>query len=157
MTTHFFKQNRRQTKMTKHSKFKTKKKTKISIETATEQVIGFCERYDIDPEPEGGELNESLEAILEALVEYVSLGYLEFNEDFSITQHLQYPPGDVKEIKYNRINGKMKRAMDGFKATEQYGKIYALMGASSGMGDIIENLQGVDLKVLEGIGLTFLV
>lgn len=144
--------------MAKHSKFKTTKKTKISVENAIEQVKGFCERYDIDPEPEGGELNEALEGILDALVEYVSLGYLEFNDDFSITQHLQYPPGDVKEIKYNRINGKMKRAMDGFKEIEQYGKIYALMGASCGLGgDLVENLKGVDLKVLEGIGLTFLV
>lgn len=144
-------------KKRKESRFRIEKDRKISEQNAVEQVKKFCKMYDIDPEPVEGEVNDNLEAILDAITEYVSLGYLEFKDDFSIVQHLQDPPGDVHEITYNKITGRQKRAMDGFDETEQYAKIYALMGSASGLGaTAVESLKGIDLKVMEGLGLTFL-
>lgn len=141
-----------------HSRFRIEKTLKISEASAIEEVKTFCKRYDLDTEPVDGEINETLESILEVITEYVSLGYIEFDhENFSITQHLQYPPGDVSTVEYDRINGKRKRAMDGFEDTEQNGKIQALMGSSSGLGiEGMEKLQGVDLKVMEALGMAFL-
>lgn len=145
-------------KKRKTSRFKIEKERKISEESAIEEVKIFCKRYDLDAEPVDGEINETLESTLEIITEYVSLGYLEFdNENFSITQHLQYPPGDVSKVIYKRITGKLKRVMDGYEDNENNGKIQALMGSSSGLGiEGIEKLQGVDLKVMEALGMAFL-
>lgn len=144
-------------KKRKESRYKIEKVRIISEESAIEEIKKFCKRYDIDTEPIDGEINENLERTLDALTEYVSLGYLEFAEDFTIIQHLQYPPGDVKTVEYKKITGKLKRAMDGYSEDENNGKVQALMGAASGVGiEGIEKLKGVDLKVVEALGVAFL-
>lgn len=144
-------------KLKSGSRFKVEKKRKISEENAVVEVQKFCERYDLDTEPVEGEINKALESFLDSVTEYVSLGYLEFNHDkFEITQHLQDPPGDVKELVYGQIGGAQKRAMDGYGSDEHYGKVYALMGSACGLEEAIEKLKGVDLKVVEALGLAFL-
>lgn len=140
------------------SRFKIEKKRVISEENAVAQVIKFCEKYDLDVEPEEGEINEALDSFLSAITEYVSLGYLSFDlEKMEITQKLQDPPADVAELVYQKIGGRQKRAMDGFGSDEHYAKVYALMGSACGMdGNAIQKLSGVDIKVVEALGLAFL-
>ena len=144
-------------KKKKASRYKFEKTRIVSEESAIAIVTKFCQRYDIDPEPTEGEVNANLEAILDAMTEYVSLGYLELNEDGSVVQHLQEPPADVKELKYAPITGQQKRAMDEYEAKENNARVQALMGSACGLdGDMMSHLEGVDLKVMEAVGLAFL-
>ena len=140
------------------TKFKIKKEFLIGDKIATEQVTQFCQRYDIDVDAMDDDQAKTAEGMLDALVEYTRCGYLQFEKDFSVTQILQSKySDDIKDIKYKKISGKTKRAMDGFSKDEQYGKTYAVLGVASELGqEIIEELAGIDIKVAEVLGLLFL-
>jgi hypothetical protein len=57
------------------------------------------------------------------------------------------------KIDYAVIAGKHKVAMKDKSDTDNYGKIYALMGSLSGLGETaIQKLKGVDLGLVESLG-----
>jgi hypothetical protein len=140
----------------KESKFSiTKlKESKLSAESALEQVRRFCLEFDIDIDAtEDKKQRANMENLLNALTEYVQRGLVEFNEDGTIVQHTKAG----EDITYKRVTGEQKLAMDGFEETERYAMMYAVLGAASGLGaTAIRKLYGTDLKVAEGLALAFL-
>lgn len=130
------------------------KETKISYEAALDQVRKFCFDFDIDVDAtDDKEQRAHMENVLNALTEYVSRGLVEFGEGYVITQHIK--SGDT--ITYQVVDGNKKTVMDGYGKDENYAKLYAVLGAASGLGaDAIKKLSGTDLKVAEGLALAFL-
>ncbi len=130
----------------------------LSEEAALEIVLNACEAFDIDIDAtEDKKQKKNLENLLNALLDFVKRGFIEIDEDFKITQNLQNAPGGVVTIDYKKITGKQKLAMDGKDDTDQYSKMYAVLGASSGLGeDAIQKLSGIDLKVAESLTIFFL-
>lgn len=144
-------------KLTNRFTFENEKKFKISDEVAYKQIKQLCKKYDIEAKDIEGEDNGTISGLLEALVEYVRLGYLEIKENCEITQHLVDTPGEYKALDYGIIGGKARRATDGFDENEKRGKVYALLDSICKQGKgLIENLTGVDNKVAEMLGMVFL-
>jgi hypothetical protein len=142
------------------SKFSIKKfkKYKISKDSAIEIIRDFCVVFDVDIDSiEDKKKAANMENLLNALLEYVMRGFIEIKKDHSIVQHLQHPPGEVIEINYKTITGEEKLSMDGHDENDFYARMYAVLGAASGLGDyVIKKLKGVDLKVAEALTIAFL-
>lgn len=135
-----------------------KKKYKLSEEAALEVVKDFCVKFDIDIDAiDDKRQKKQMENLLSSLADFVRRGFVEINQDYSIVQHLQAAPGEVVTINYKRITGEQKLAMDGKDENEQYAKLYACLGAASGLGEAaIKKLSGIDLKIAEALSLAFL-
>lgn len=134
------------------------KNYKLSEEAGLKILHDFCFKFDIDIDAaEDRDEVKRIEKLLNVLLEYVRLGYVEIHDDYSITQHLQNPSGEVVKLEYKKITGEQKLAMDGFGENERYAMIYACLGAASGLGDsAIKKMIGIDLKVAEALSLAFL-
>ena len=135
-----------------------KSQYKISEEVALKSVIKLCEKFDIDVDAEEDKRQKKrTESLLNGIVEYVRRGLLEITDDGKIKQHLQDAPGEVLEIDYKVITGKEKLEMDGKEENDFYAKMYAVLGAASGMGEnAISKLSKIDLKVAESLTIFFL-
>lgn len=144
-------------KKRKESRFAIKQDYVISPENSFEQVKKYCEKHKIKTVDIDGDIDENLENTLLAISEFISLGYLKIEESGTFTQILQNPPGDVGEIPYMKMTGKLKRSIDGFDGDQNMARMYALLGAASGLGSAaIETLSDVDLKVAEALSIVFL-
>ena len=130
----------------------------LSEESALEQVRQFCLKFDVDIDSAKDKKEYArIENLLETLLEFVRLGYIEIHDNYSITQHIQDPPGEVVQLNYKKITGEQKLAMDGKDENDRYEMLYACLGAACGLGDMaIRKLSGTDLKVAEALGLAFL-
>lgn len=141
------------------SKFSISKKKKfiISEEVALEQVLQACEAYDIDVDSEPNEEKRSgTETMLNDILDFVRRGYIEINDDNTITQNLQNQTGDSIDIKYRELTGKQKLEADGKGHNHRMAMVYAILGAASGIGEAgIKKLKGIDLKVAERITIFF--
>lgn len=131
---------------------------KIQKEPAMEIILNLCEKFDIDVDAiEDRRERKQKESMLNALLDYVMRGFVEIHKDFSITQHLQEPPGEVIKIDYKRVTGEQKKAIDGKDENDRLGMVYALLGAASGLGEsAICKLSATDLKVAEALTVAFL-
>ena len=144
------------------SKFSIRKRKdyKISEQTAMDQVIDLCEKFDIDIEAtEDKKTKKNMESLLNAIVEYIRRGFLEFKDDGSIVHHLQNAPegNENPVINYKKITGAQKLVMDGFEENDQWAKMYAVLGSASELGEnAIKKLSGIDLKVAEALTIFFL-
>lgn len=144
------------------SKFsiRNRKEYKISEKVAMDQVLDLCEKFDVDVEAiQDKKQKKNFESMLNALLEYIRRGFLEFNDDGSITHHLQDAPegNENPVINYKKLTGAQKLVMDGFEETDQWGKLYAVLGSASGFGEnAIKKLSGIDLKVAEALTIFFL-
>lgn len=138
------------------------KKTIIAPENAEKTVIKMCEHFDVDVDAiKDKKQRNSTENMLEGLVEFISRGLIEIDEKtFHIKQNLNKPIGQdnsVINIDYKQITGEQKLAMDGYEENEFYAKMYACLGAASGLGEhVIQKLSGVDLKAAETLTIFFL-
>jgi len=128
----------------------------ISKEVARGQLEMLLGYYDLDAgDFENDTMKDLFETACNKLVKAISKGRLEIKEDegLKITQHLR--TGD--ELVYAEICGKHKTAMAGKKDGDQYGKIYALLGSMSGVGETgISKLTGVDISVAECLGFLYM-
>jgi len=129
----------------------------LSIEAATGEVQKIFDYYEIEvDEIEDKDQKKFIKANYDRMVKAVRLGRLEVSTEkgFSVIQHLR----DGKEtIEYKEIDGQAKVATAGKDATDFYGRIYAVMGSLSGLGEGgIKKLKGVDLSLCEVLGAAFL-
>lgn len=136
---------------------------KIPKENAEDQVQLFLDYYDIDPEEDAANKAhmESMKASIKKLVKHVARGRLEISQGkdgIEITQFIQFPINDVSELKYKVLTGRNKGQMKNADEADQHGKIYSLVGSlTNWTGDSIAKLQGVDISVVECLGVLFLV
>lgn len=128
-----------------------------SKETAKNELKKMLDYYEIEIEEiEDEKLRTAIENSYNRLIKAVMKGRLRINlnDGIEIVQKLK---DGTTEIKYKEINGKAKTAMAGKKEDDFYGKAYALMGSLSGLGEsAISSLKGVDLSLVEVLGLIFL-
>ena len=135
---------------------------KISQQVADAQFEMFSEYYDFDESDSGNEdVRHAMAGAKARVVKAIRRGRVEIEEtegDIVVHQHLKFPLGEVKSLRYGVITGKAKVAMEkGTSGDENYAKIYALLGSLSGLGSTaISALRGVDLSTAECIGAIFL-
>lgn len=127
-----------------------------SKETAKNEIKKMLDYYEIEIEEiEDEKLRTAIENSYKRLIKAVMKGRLRINLNDGIEIIQKTRIGE--EIKYREINGKAKSAMAGKKEDDFYGKAYALMGSLSGLGEsAISSLKGVDLSLVEVLGLIFL-
>ena len=134
----------------------------ISEEVAKEQFEQFCEYYDFDAEDATAEdVRVALDAATARIIKAIMRGRLEVKDvdgDITVRQVLKHPMGDVSELSYGVLTGKAKIAMEKKKKQDDHhGKIYALLGSLSGLGEgAISSLRGADLSTAECVGMVFL-
>lgn len=128
----------------------------ISEESATEQIGIMLDYYDIDPDFLPDEQRKIVEAYTRKLIKAIMKGRFEITEKDGrpvMTQHLE----SGTTIVYKTIKGSNREELAKVKEGNHYGKIYALLGAMSGVGkDAFSNLEGTDLLTAEAFGMLFL-
>lgn len=132
---------------------------KLSYEVAEDQLKQLFDYYDLAIDDQLESQKVVLEAASKRLIKAIRRGNLEISMDdgLTVTQNLVRPPGGVNTIKYRVVDGRSKTAMADKKETDQYGKIYAVMGSLSGIGEAgIKGLTGQDLSIVETLGIVFL-
>ena len=143
----------------KMSKFKAKLKAnfeyKLSEEAAIDQIAGLINYYEIDTELLPAKQSDGIDAVLDNLVKSVRLGRLEINfeDDIRCIQTLR----NGEEIVYREIDGKSKTAMGTKRESDANGRVYAVMGALSDVGEAgLLKLKGQDVGLVESLGAVFL-
>jgi plasmid stabilization system protein ParE len=134
-----------------------KDKYKISSQNARIQLEKMFDYYEIDiDEIEDKELKRAIKGGYERLVKAIRLGRLEINLEDGI-KIIQTTRNSGTKITYREIDGVAKSAMAGKEEKDYYGKSYALMGSLCDLGEAaIKKLKGVDLSLVEVLGMIFL-
>ena len=130
----------------------------LSKDSAENELNKMLDYYEIDiKEIEDKDLKRAILQGRDRLIKAVRLGRLKIDTtdgQIKITQTLR-SNGDT--IEYREIDGQAKAAMSGKSDGDNYGRAYALMGSLSGLGETaITKLKGVDLSLVEVLGLIFL-
>lgn len=137
----------------------------ISEESARKQLDVFFDYYEIDPDNIGGGENtqEIFESTVDRIVDAIRKGRVEIVENENglivrqILKHILSGDSKSKNIDYKEISGAAKDAMKHKKETDHYGRIHAMLGYLSGIGEnSIKSLRGVDMSISECIGVLFL-
>jgi plasmid stabilization system protein ParE len=134
------------------------KKYKLSNEAAKAVVQKIFDYYEIDKDDIKDKKARDIIAInYDHLVKSARRGRLEVDltNGIIVKQHLRSNPNEV--ITYKEIDGTAKKAMAGKEETDFYGRIYAIQGSLSDLGEGgIAKLKGVDLGLCEVLGAIFL-
>lgn len=129
----------------------------LSKDAAEAVVMSIFKYYEIDPsEIEDKEQKKFIAANYDRLVKAARLGRLEVETEkgIKVIQHLKE---SSEKIEYKEIDGNAKVATAGKETTDFYGRIYAVQGSLSGLGETgIKKLKGVDLSLCEVLGAIFL-
>jgi hypothetical protein len=137
-------------------KLKNRPEAKISEESAQAQILSLLEFYQIDVETMGPDQKKAVDTSLAKVTAFVRQGMVDIQAP-KVIQHLRTPPGAVSAIEYGEVTGKNMVAMDGRSTDDIYGRIYALLGSVSGLGeDAFRALKGIDLSVAENLGMLFI-
>jgi hypothetical protein len=131
---------------------------KLSEQSAEDQLNLFLEYYELMEEDIPETQKSAFISACKRIIKAIRLGRLEITnvDGIKIVQTLKNPIGESQTIEYGRIVGKAKIAMKG-KVDDDYGKMYALLGSLSGLGEVaIQKLEGPDLSIAECLGLLFL-
>lgn len=134
---------------------------KISKEVAAQQLQELLDYYELDEDcfVDEDQSNVYLRTC-ERLKKAIMRGRLSItNEDgIKIKQILKNSyDGDIKEFDYSELAGKHKLSMGKKKDGDHYGRMYALIGSLTGMGEAaIGKLKGPDLSTAECLGFLFL-
>jgi len=124
----------------------------ISKESAALQMQVFYDHYDVDISALPDEVGAAVSMASSKLIKAIRRERLEViieDGDLKIKQTIQ--TGEV--IEYAELCGESKIAMGKKSEGDNYGKIYALLGSLSGLGETaIINLKGKDLTTAEAIG-----
>jgi hypothetical protein len=137
------------------------KKNIISEENARAQVQTFLDYYEINLEDvKNTEAKNGLDSTIDKVVKQIMLGKIEIREEADtiiVNQHLKKPMGEIKIIEYAELGGKHKVAMKDKGANDFYGRLYAMLGSISGLGETaIVGLKGTDLSACEALGVLYL-
>lgn len=134
------------------------KEDKISLQTAKNELKKMMDYYEIEiDEIEDQDLKKAIKQGYERLTKAVMKGRLKVSIDDKGITVIQTLKSTGKELKYKEINGEAKMAMAGKQADDYYGKSYALMGSLSEVGEsAIKQMKGVDLSLVEVLGMIFL-
>ena len=129
---------------------------KLSEEVARDQFDIFLDYYDIDIDGHKEDTRAMLMMSVRKIVRAIRRGKLEISldqeGDVVVQQNLKQD-----KITYAVISGRHKVAMKAKSDTDNYGKLYALMGSLSGLGEkAITDLRGADLGVVECLGAFYL-
>jgi hypothetical protein len=139
---------------------KSKSKYKISAEVAREELDKLFDYYDLDPSDITDDKQLSaFEGAQAKLIKVMRLGRLEIVEECNIVQTLKNPgtDGGAVTVTYGELSGRAKMEMGKKSETDHHGRMYALLGSLSGLGDAgIAKLKGADLSVAECLGLVFM-
>lgn len=133
----------------------------ISAEVARQQLSIMLDYYEIDGESFLDENQSNIfSQTCERLKKAIMKGRLSITskDGIEVKQHLKNSyAGEVKILDYAEIAGKHKTSMGKHKDTDHYGRMYALLGSLTGMGDAaIRSLKGPDLSTAECLGFLFL-
>jgi len=128
----------------------------LSKKNAKDELQKMFDYYEIDiDDMDDKDLKKAIKSGFSQLVKGTMKGRLHIKLDNGIK--IIQTTRNKTEIIYREIDGNAKAEMDGFGATDFYGKSYALMGAISELGaDAIKQLKGVDLSMAETLGMIFL-
>ena len=125
----------------------------LSEESANDQLKIFLDYYDINIELFEGNIRSGMNMAFAKIINGIRKGKLEITEKddgISVIQTLR----NGEKITYAEISGRHKISM-GDK--EEYGKIYALMGSLSGLGEkAISSFKGADLGLVECLGTLYI-
>jgi len=129
---------------------------KISKETAEKQVAALLDYYELEASALNDDLSAALDMSRDKLIRAVMKGRLEIVEEdgIKITQHTR----SGERLEYSELSGRSKIAMGKKSSGDNYGKIYALCGHMTGLGEAgICKLKGLDLSLCEALGSIFLI
>lgn len=132
-------------------------KYKVSEEVAEEQLETFLDFYDIDiASIDHKEVQAGLKLSASKVKRAIRKGKLSVElagDSIKVIQTFKNTEGTEDTIDYTVIAGRHKVAMKDKSDTDNYGKIYALMGSLSGLGEkAILKLKGADLGLVESLG-----
>jgi hypothetical protein len=135
-------------------------KYRLSEESADAAVLELLAYYEIEiAELPDKEQQDVMEAVAAKLSRFYRMGLLENSRTdgvLKVMQHLQDPPGESKDLTYDRMTGSYKLAMDGFKDTQRYAATQALMAALCGLPPTsMQKLKGNDLSAMECLSVVF--
>jgi len=131
-------------------------KDKISEKVARDQLDILMKYYDIELDEFEDDQKKAVDQSIKKLIKAIRRGQLEIKNDdeLKVTQHMKK---GGEPILYNVLSGKNKTAMANKKDTDYHGRIYAMLGSQSGLGETaIQSLTGSDLSVAESLGILFL-
>jgi hypothetical protein len=133
-----------------------KPEMKISERVAEDQVNLLLDYYDIElADINNDAQRDAVESALTKLRRGVRRGLLEIKEQdgLKVTQILR----NQEKIEYCELDGRAKLAMKNKKDTDGHGRIFAIMGYLSGLGEsAIICLKANDLSIVECLGVIFL-
>lgn len=139
---------------------KDEAKYKVSEQVADAAVMELLGYYEIEiDELPDKEQQDAMEAISAKLSRFYRMGLLENSRAegvLKVIQHLQNPPGQVRDLTYDRMTGGYKLAMDGFKDTQRYAATQSLMASLCGLPlAAMKKLSGNDLSAMECLSVVF--
>lgn len=134
------------------------KETKLSEETAREQMQKLLDSYDIDSrdlEIEHGQ--EWVAGVINRLVRAIRSGNLEILDNGEVNHNLVNPKSDTTSIKYSRVNGIAMKERDKCKGGI-FEKDCAFMGS---LGNTFPNsmakLDAIDISIFQRLAQVFMV
>jgi hypothetical protein len=129
----------------------------LSKSAAKNELQKMLDYYEIDIDDiEDKKMKASIKQGYDRLIKAVRYGRLEIKIEDGITVIQKLKSGN-ETLEYREIDGTAKTEMAGKQEDDYYGKSYALMGSLSGMGETaIKKLKGVDLSLVEVLGMIFL-
>jgi plasmid stabilization system protein ParE len=137
--------------------FKEDDKYVLSKQSAENEVKKIFDYYEIDLDDiEDKDQKKFIKQNFDRLIKAARLGRLSVNTDdgIKITQVLR---SSGEKVEYQEISGKAKTATAGKQADDFYGRIYAIQGVTSQLGEAaIKDMKGVDLSLCEVLGAIFL-
>jgi hypothetical protein len=128
----------------------------LSEDVASEQVNEFLDHYDIDLDMIGEDTKEIVRRVINRVKKAVMTGRVEFSSDGTVIQRLKNPSGKIDSITYSELSGRAKLEAEKIAGSKETARVYALLGALSGLGmNAIASLKGPDLVLAEYIGVVF--
>lgn len=129
----------------------------LNKDAAKDVVKKIFDYYEIEIDSiEDKEQKKFIQQNFDRLIKSARLGRLEVDttDGIKIKQHLR---DSDTIIQYKEIDGYAKKAMAGKDPNDFYGRIYAVLGSTSELGEAaISKLKGVDLGLAEVLGAIFL-
>lgn len=137
---------------------KEKKEAVISKEVATDHVNAFLNYYDLsENDLKNKDQKDMFNVCIDKIVKAITEGRLTISEHKDGYPELTQKLRSGELLVYGILKGKSKVAMKDCEDSDMYGRIYALVGALTGVGgSAIEEIKGKDLSLAESIGFLFL-
>jgi len=136
------------------------KAVKISEKVAKDQFKVFVDYYDLDLTLIPASARESVDSAIDRIMKAITKGRLEIRESESgveLVQTFKFPMGEKSSMVYGVLTGKTKVSLKTKSEQDPFGRMYALAGSLTGIGDDgIMALKGPDLSLAECIGCLFL-